>query len=131
MNNSADYTPLIPISEIRPGAMEQVTVEDQEYLVARVGEEFFVAENRCPHMGARLSEGSLEGTVVTCARHHSRFDLQDGRVLDWTDFKGAAAGVGKLFKRPRPLRVFDIKVEGGTLFVGPQKAAPRQQPSEG
>lgn len=32
----------------------------------------------CPHAGATLSEGELEGTVLTCPRHGSQFDVQTG-----------------------------------------------------
>lgn len=34
--------------------------------------------DRCPHAGATLSEGELEGTVLTCPRHGSQFDVTDG-----------------------------------------------------
>ena len=29
--------------------------------------------------------GKLDGTIVTCPRHYSQFDLADGRVVRWTD----------------------------------------------
>lgn len=32
----------------------------------------------CPHAGATLSTGELEGTVITCPRHGSQFDVRDG-----------------------------------------------------
>lgn len=32
----------------------------------------------CPHAGAILSEGEVEGTYITCPRHGSQFDLQTG-----------------------------------------------------
>jgi nitrite reductase/ring-hydroxylating ferredoxin subunit len=32
----------------------------------------------CPHAGATLSEGELDGTVLTCPRHGSQFDVRDG-----------------------------------------------------
>lgn len=34
--------------------------------------------DRCPHAGATLSEGPLDGAVVTCPRHGSRFDVRTG-----------------------------------------------------
>jgi nitrite reductase/ring-hydroxylating ferredoxin subunit len=35
-------------------------------------------EDRCPHAGATLSEGELEGSIVTCPRHGSQFDVCTG-----------------------------------------------------
>ncbi len=49
--------------------------ERDSALLARVGDKYYAADNRCPHMGGKLSPGKLEGTVVTCPRHGSQFDL--------------------------------------------------------
>jgi nitrite reductase/ring-hydroxylating ferredoxin subunit len=34
--------------------------------------------DRCPHAGARLSEGSIEEGIITCPRHGSQFELATG-----------------------------------------------------
>lgn len=109
---------------LEPGSMKTVFLEDHEMLVARVENEYFVTDARCPHLGGRLAEGTLEGSVVTCPRHHSEFDLSDGRVVRWTDWEGVVLGVGKLLRHPRPLRTYAIKVEAGNIMVGPEKAPP-------
>jgi len=38
-------------------------------------------EELCPHRAGPLSEGSLEGTRLTCPWHGSVFNLEDGSVL--------------------------------------------------
>ncbi|HLX58456.1 MAG TPA: Rieske 2Fe-2S domain-containing protein, partial [Ktedonobacteraceae bacterium] len=35
----------------------------------------------CPHAGGPLDEGTLQGDVVECPWHRSRFCMRDGRVL--------------------------------------------------
>jgi len=129
MEEPTQHKPLLAVSKITAGTLTATSFEGRELLVARVGDEFFVSENRCPHMGARLSEGTLEGTIVVCPRHHSRFDLRDGRVLQWTNFKGAMSAAGKLFRRPQPLRTFAVKVDGDMLLIGPEKPLPTEPPS--
>lgn len=37
--------------------------------------------DRCPHAGAPLSTGELDGTVVTCTAHGSQFDVRSGDRL--------------------------------------------------
>jgi 3-phenylpropionate/trans-cinnamate dioxygenase ferredoxin subunit len=103
--------------ELTDGSMKMVKVDGYEILLARVGENYYSAENRCPHMGGNLSRGRLEGTIVTCPRHHSQFDLADGHVIRWTDFTGLKKSIGKLFKSPRPLKTYHVKVEGEKVFV--------------
>ncbi|MGH2829077.1 MAG: Rieske (2Fe-2S) protein [Actinomycetota bacterium] len=46
--------------------------------VYHVGRELFAVGDACPHAGARLSEGTLSGSVITCPRHGSQFDIRDG-----------------------------------------------------
>lgn len=49
--------------------------------VYRTGGALHAAADRCPHAGATLSDGELEGAVVTCPRHGSRFDVRTGERL--------------------------------------------------
>ena len=117
-----DYIEVMSVDGLDDGAMTQAEVDGHKMLVANVAGEFFVADAHCPHLHANLTKGTLEGTIVTCPLHHSQFDLADGRNVMWTDWKGTAKSIAEFTRHPRPLRVFETKVEGGTLYVGPQKA---------
>ncbi len=44
----------------------------------KVGSEVHAMENRCPHAGDPLSEGMLDGAIVTCAGHGWEFDVRTG-----------------------------------------------------
>jgi 3-phenylpropionate/trans-cinnamate dioxygenase ferredoxin subunit len=113
---------LIATDALADGQMKAVELDDHEFLVARVGDAYYVADAHCPHMGGHLPDGTLEGTILTCPRHHSQFDLTDGHVVRWTDWKGVVLSVAELLKHPRPLRVFEVTIEDGKVMVGPQKA---------
>ena len=103
--------------ELADGTMKKVTAEGREILLARVGSIYYAAINRCPHMGGDLSRGKLEGTIVTCPRHSSQFDLANGRVVRWTTWSGPMLALGKIFKPPRPLTIYKTKVEGDKVLV--------------
>lgn len=47
----------------------------------RVDGQWCAIADRCPHAGARLSAGELEGTVLTCPKHGSQFDVRTGERL--------------------------------------------------
>ena len=43
-------------------------------------------EDRCPHLGFPLHQGTVEAGLLTCHWHHARFDLASGCTLDpWAD----------------------------------------------
>ena len=119
-----EYITAVNVEDFENGTMRRVEVEDHEFLVAKVGDTFYVADDRCPHLHGDLSKGRLEGTIVTCPRHHSQFDLADGHVVRWTDFEGAVKSVATLVRHPRPLRTYAVQLEGTTLSIGPEKSPP-------
>ena len=45
------------------------------------GGEMYALDDMCSHAGALLSRGQVDGCVVTCPLHESRFDLRDGRIV--------------------------------------------------
>ena len=104
--------------DIPPGTMKDVSVEGQELLVTNVGGRFYVVGNRCPHRNAKLSMGKLDGQIVTCPNHGSRFDVSDGSVVEWTpNLPSLVSKVGKVFRQPRPVKVYETKVEDGGVFI--------------
>lgn len=119
-----EFIRLTTTDGIEAGGMKSAELDGHEMLVAHAGDDYFVADARCPHMGGHLADGTLEGTILTCPRHHSQFDLVDGRVIRWTDWEGATLGMAKLLRHPRPLRTYAVAIEGADILVGPEKAPP-------
>jgi len=103
--------------ELADGAMKHAPTEKGEVLVARVGNNYYVADNRCPHMGGRLSQGTLEGTVVTCPLHGSQFDLKDGKAVRWLKGSGVMSSIGKALKSPKNLTVYKAQVKDGQITI--------------
>jgi 3-phenylpropionate/trans-cinnamate dioxygenase ferredoxin subunit len=113
----SEFTEVAKTGDLGDGTMKTVRAGGRDLLLARVGEQYYAAENRCPHMGGDLSKGTLEGTIVTCPSHHSRFDLADGRVVRWTDWSGLKLSLAKAVRAPRPLPTYAVEVEGDSIRV--------------
>lgn len=43
---------------------------------------YFAIDDFCPHQGASLAEGYIDGCAVACPWHHWRFSIEDGSWLD-------------------------------------------------
>ena len=73
--------------------------------------EFRAVNNRCPHMGFPLSEGSVDEGVLTCEWHHARFELSCGDTFDpWAD----------------DVESYPVEIVDGTVYVDPNP--PRDEP---
>ncbi len=76
--------------------------------------EFRAVDNRCPHMGFPLTEGSVEDGILTCHWHHARFELSCGDTFDpWAD----------------DVQAFPIEERDGEIYVNlsPKRDSPPEQ----
>jgi 3-phenylpropionate/trans-cinnamate dioxygenase ferredoxin subunit len=103
--------------ELKDGTMMELLIAGHDILIARVGDNYYAVDNRCPHMGGKLCRGKLNGTVVTCSLHGSQFDLQSGQVIRWTNLTGFMYWVSKMIKPPKPVTTYDLKVINETVYV--------------
>lgn len=91
------------VSEVPSGSMKQASVGGLEVMLANVNGTFYALNNKCTHMGGPLAKGSLDGFVVQCPLHGSKFDVRTGAV------------VGPPARTPE--RSFQVKVEGEDVLV--------------
>jgi nitrite reductase/ring-hydroxylating ferredoxin subunit len=68
-------------SDLAEGAHRMFEVDGQRLLVARLTDGLYAMQDTCPHRGASLSAGPLEGGVVTCHLHFWSFDIRSGASL--------------------------------------------------
>jgi nitrite reductase/ring-hydroxylating ferredoxin subunit len=61
--------------------------EDKSLALFNVEGELFAIDDSCPHQGASLCGGRLEGRVIQCCAHGLRFDLRSGFLLNSTQVK--------------------------------------------
>tara|TARA_B100001996_G_C18412284_1_gene497373 strand:+ start:374 stop:679 length:306 start_codon:yes stop_codon:yes gene_type:complete len=73
---------LINIDEIHNDDMIQISVDNQNYLVAKVNDQLYVTEDMCSHEDAELTMGCLDGAKVKCPLHGSYFDLNSGHAMN-------------------------------------------------
>ena len=104
-------------NDLVDGAMTELWLGDHRVLLARIGDACYAADAACPHMGGRLAHGHLEGTIVTCPRHGSRFNLRDGHVVRWLKGSGPVPWFFTKLKPPRPLRTYNVKLKRGEVLV--------------
>jgi nitrite reductase/ring-hydroxylating ferredoxin subunit len=79
-------------------------------LVARTDEGFQAVNDRCTHQASLLSGGRIRRGAIMCPLHGARFEIVTGKCIGGTY---------------RDLRIFPLRVEGGTIEV----ALPDHPPS--
>lgn len=91
------------LCDLTNGSSKPVRIGTLWLAVFAVEGEYFAIDNECPHRGAPLWEGELQGTTVVCPWHPSRFDLRTGRPLSPP--------------AKRPVTCYAVRVEDAALYV--------------
>lgn len=97
------YRRVALVEEVPEGHGLCVRLDGIDVGLFRVAGEIHAMENRCPHAGDPLSEGTLEGAIVTCRAHGWKFDVRTGFPPENPDG----------FPIPR----FAVRVEGDSVEV--------------
>ena len=91
-------------SDIPSGKMIMVSTDGKDILVTNVDGNYYAMDDTCTHAGASLSEGSLDGSTVTCPWHGSTWDCKTGKMI--------AFGV-----QLNDLPSYKVTVESDEIFV--------------
>lgn len=120
----ADGTVVCRAEEVAPGQKRRVTVGRKRVVLCRSGSgEFYAVSDNCPHQGASLCKGTLdglmlssgpgryaygrEGEILRCPWHAWEFDVTTGRSV-WGEESYRLAS-------------YPVTVEDGDVFVGRRK----------
>jgi nitrite reductase/ring-hydroxylating ferredoxin subunit/hemoglobin-like flavoprotein len=69
------------VSQLKPGDVKLLFLKGRRVAVYNVAGAFYATQEECTHAGGPLSEGELDGKVITCPWHDSCFDVTDGAVV--------------------------------------------------
>ena len=103
------------LDDLWSGEMLALDVGENSILLVNINDHIYAYANACPHQKSRLSEGSLIGTILRCARHHWEFDVCTGRG---TNPQNAC------------LKVFRVAVEGGEILLDLEDATSSESCAE-
>ena len=92
------------VSDFIPGKMHKVTIDGKDVLVVNIDGTYYAINDTCTHAGASLSEGSLDGTVVTCGWHGAKFDCKTGKLSAFP-------------AKVKDLNSYKVVVESENIFV--------------
>lgn len=104
-------------ADFKDGEIKEFIANEHEIIVVKVEDKYYAADAYCPHMQADLSQSKLEGTVITCPLHGSKFDLKDGSVVGWLGMTGVALKAAGALHVPKTLSVYKVEIDGDSVFV--------------
>jgi 3-phenylpropionate/trans-cinnamate dioxygenase ferredoxin subunit len=101
--------PVAGVDELAPGQRKLAFVDGRSIVVFNVAGAIHAIDNSCPHNGASLASGQLEGCMLRCPAHGLRFDVRTGCM----------PGAGGL-----SVKTFPVRAVGDKLVVSLEDCAP-------
>src|SRR5437870_13452655 len=77
----ADFVKVAEVDDFEDGELMAVEVDGEPICLAKVDGKVYAFTDNCTHISGPLSEGDLEGCVLTCPWHGAQFDVRTGKVL--------------------------------------------------
>ena len=97
-------------SEIPIGKMKKVTLQGKEILIANVNDNYYVIGARCTHKAGDLSQGILEGNIITCPNHGAKFDVTTGKAI-------SPPKMGPFHPKTQDETTYPLKIENEDILV--------------
>jgi len=91
-------------SDIPSGKMIKASIDGRDILVANIDGKYCATDDSCTHSGSSLSEGKLEGCIITCGWHAAQFACKTGKLV-------------KVPAKIRDLESYSVVVESDNVFV--------------
>jgi len=132
MKDEGEFLEVAKVSDLEKGVMRSVELKGIDILIANVDGRFYALDDRCGHMNALLSMGTLNGKIVTCPFHYGQFDVTTGQKVkdpvseSFKDMDKLPEEMQKFLiyakKLVDPVKTFDmqtheVKVEGNKILV--------------
>jgi len=74
----SDWVDVYDDEELWDGDIAGVTVGPEKIIIMRSNDELHAYKDVCPHKGTPLSDGELDGGILTCNVHLWEFDVATG-----------------------------------------------------
>ncbi|MCH8011042.1 MAG: Rieske (2Fe-2S) protein [Candidatus Marinimicrobia bacterium] len=96
------YVRAAKLSDVQTIGCKVVHLERHTVALFAYRDKIYALDNRCPHMGFPLHQGTVKNGILTCHWHHARFDLVSGGTFDqWAD----------------DVRMFPVQIRDGEVWV--------------
>jgi toluene monooxygenase system ferredoxin subunit len=73
---------VMPAEDLWEGELTEVQLNGTKIVLLNVAGQIRAFEDRCPHLGSQLSEGSLDESTLTCAAHLWEFNALTGKGIN-------------------------------------------------
>ncbi|MDE1863393.1 MAG: Rieske (2Fe-2S) protein [Thaumarchaeota archaeon] len=125
-NTKMKRHPVCKSEELTEGSIMKVTVGMEDIMIGRKNGRLFACNNSCPHKGASLSKGHMNGDNIVCYMHGYEYNVFSGKLEDMKSWKKEPTWVeqDEEWRKSGDLFLYPISEENGMVYVSLKEAQP-------
>jgi 3-phenylpropionate/trans-cinnamate dioxygenase ferredoxin subunit len=97
------FVEIAKTDEIPDGKMKVIKIDNNNILVTNIAGKYYAIGAKCTHAGGDLSKGKMDGNIVICPRHGSKFDVITGKSV---------SGPAK-----QSVPIYQVKIQGKSILI--------------
>jgi nitrite reductase/ring-hydroxylating ferredoxin subunit len=97
------FVEIAKTDEIPDGKMKVIKIDNNNILVTNIAGKYYAIGANCTHAGGDLSKGKMDGNIVICPRHGSKFDVITGKSV---------SGPAK-----QSVPIYQVKIQGKSILI--------------
>jgi nitrite reductase/ring-hydroxylating ferredoxin subunit len=106
-------------TDVIEGNMSVFSIAGSDILVGRKNGKLFACDNSCPHRGASLSKGQLDGENIICYMHGYEYNIFDGRLIRMKSWKKESSWIEQNpeWRKSGQLVLYNILENNEGIFI--------------
>ena len=105
--------------ELVEGSLRKVVIDTVDIMIGRKNGKLFACNDSCPHKGASLSKGHLNGENIVCYMHGYEYNVFTGRLEKMLSWKKEDTWVEQHpeWRKSGDLVLYSVSEESGKVYV--------------
>lgn len=103
---------LVDLETLKSRKKMRVQYNNRYILLAWIDDQVFAIQDKCPHMGASLLPGRIEGEAIFCKDHNLGISLRSGEVVNESQ-----ADFLRLEQFSRSVKTFPVFIQDGKVYL--------------
>ena len=99
----SEFVEVAKLNDLDEGELLGLEVDGELICLAKVNGHIYACTDNCTHISGPLSEGELNGDILTCPWHGAQFNIRTGKVL-----RGPAR---------QDILTYPVRVEGESILI--------------
>jgi 3-phenylpropionate/trans-cinnamate dioxygenase ferredoxin subunit len=92
---------------LHPGEMKRIEIDGHRYLIVNAGGQIYAVDDLCSHEEVSLYLGCIEGDMIRCSLHGSRFSLKNGAPME--------------DPATEPIKTYAVKINADRIYFKPEQ----------